>query len=191
MRTRQWIIATLLLTCLAMPLLARGPKGPKGPSGPNGPGTALTLTPEQAEALTFLWQEEKLARDVYTAMYAKWDKAIFDNISQSEQRHMDAVKKMIVKYGVEADLDETPGVFTLTEPHELPALYISLIEQGEASLKEALNVGVTIEELDIADIVVMQDEFDQTDILRVLDNLLEGSYNHLDAFTKALDALVK
>ncbi|MCF7958574.1 MAG: DUF2202 domain-containing protein [Phycisphaerae bacterium] len=189
MKTRQWIFTITLLAGLAMPLLARGPNGPNGPRGPNGPGTAPTVTTAQAEALVFLWQEEKLARDVYTAMYAFWGEAIFDNISQSEQRHMDAVKNLLVKYDVEVDLDDTPGVFTATIPRDLQEYYDGLIAQGEASLEGALTSGVTIEENDIDDIVAMKEDFDQPDILRVLDNLLDGSRNHLTAFNSALEGL--
>ena len=47
-----------------------------------------------------------------------------------------------------------------------------------------------IEELDIHDIKdLMLPDATQTDVQRVLTNLLAGSYNHLDAFTKSLAAL--
>ena len=50
-------------------------------------------------------------------------------------------------------------------------------------------MGVFIEELDIGDIEEMLTHSKQTDVKRVLANLLAGSYNHLDAFTKSLAAL--
>ncbi|MBW2428627.1 MAG: DUF2202 domain-containing protein [Deltaproteobacteria bacterium] len=43
-----------------------------------------------------------------------------------------------------------------------------------------------IEEMDIADIERMLEETDNADIKRVLSNLLNGSYNHLDAFKTQL-----
>ncbi len=56
------------------------------------------------------------------------------------------------------------------------------------SLTDALEVGVDIELLDIKDIKdVMLPDVLQADVVRVLQNLLAGSYNHLDAFTGALE----
>jgi hypothetical protein len=45
---------------------------------------------------------------------------------------------------------------------------------------------VEIEEMDIGDIERMLEETDKADIKRVLSNLLNGSYNHLDAFNTQL-----
>ena len=59
-------------------------------------------------------------------------------------------------------------------------------------LEDALEVGVFIEELDIHDIKdLMLPDATQTDVQRVLANLLAGSYNHLDAFTKVLATLTE
>ncbi|MGB5745724.1 MAG: DUF2202 domain-containing protein [Desulfobacterales bacterium] len=57
---------------------------------------------------------------------------------------------------------------------------------GDDNLTSALEVGVKIEEMDIADIERMLDETDKADIERVLSNLLDGSKNHLDAFNTQL-----
>ena len=56
--------------------------------------------------------EEKLARDVYTVLGDKWNARVFLNIKLSEQTHMDAVKRMLDKYGISDPLttDEV-GVF--------------------------------------------------------------------------------
>jgi len=42
--------------------------------------------------------------------------------------------------------------------------------------------GVQIGEMDIADLVRMKAETNKSDIIRVMTNLLDGSYNHLTAF---------
>jgi hypothetical protein len=87
-------------------------------------------------------EEEKLARDVYATLYDVWEMPIFSNISQSEQRHMNAVKVLIDKYDlVDPVTDSTVGVFT--DP-EFTWLYVLLVEQGSASLVDALIVGATI-----------------------------------------------
>ena len=40
------------------------------------------LTQAEIDGLVFMREEEKLAHDVYVALYEQWDLAIFDNISQ-------------------------------------------------------------------------------------------------------------
>ena len=52
---------------------------------------------------------------------------------------------------------------------------------------EALKVGALIEETDILDLQEQIDEkIDNKDITQVYTSLLNGSYNHLKAFTKVL-----
>lgn len=47
------------------------------------------LTNSQKYDISFMREEEKLARDVYDSLYAKWGLRPFANIRESEQRHMD------------------------------------------------------------------------------------------------------
>ena len=185
MNTKHIVITMAILACIVSPLLAKGGKG-KG-----GGTTAPVLSEKEASDLIFLREEEKLARDVYLALYDVWGTSIFLNISASEQKHTDAVKGLIDKYGlVDPVVVDDPGVFTNPD---LAQYYIDLVAQGTgegATLEDALNVGVFIEELDIHDIKdLMLPDATQTDVQRVLANLLAGSYNHLDAFEKLLAAL--
>jgi len=183
MKAKHFVIATVVLACIACPLLAKGGNG-------NGGGTTPVLSDKEASDLVFLREEEKLARDVYLAMFGLYETQIFVNISVSEQRHMDSVKGLLDKYGLEDPVvDDTPGVFTSPV---LAEIYVQLIEKGSLSLKDALEVGVIIEEMDIRDIEEeMLPTATQTDVKRVLANLLAGSYNHLDAFEKSLAALAE
>ena len=50
-----------------------------------------TLTDVDSMGIIFMREEEKLARDAYLSLYAKYEHQIFDNISQSEQVHTDAI----------------------------------------------------------------------------------------------------
>jgi hypothetical protein len=177
MKTKIFII-TAVLACLISPVFAKGPGG----------GTATpVLTDKQAQDIIFIREEEKLARDVYLAMFDLYGLQIFANISVSEQRHMDSVKNLIAKYNLtDPVVDDTPGVFTNTV---LAGIYSQLIAKGSLSLKDALEVGVMIEEMDIHDIELMLLDATQNDVKNVLNNLLAGSYNHLDAFNAQMAAL--
>ena len=55
------------------------------------------LTDEEIYWLTYMREEEKLARDVYIYLFDMYGSRIFDNISVSEQKHMDAIKTLLDK----------------------------------------------------------------------------------------------
>ena len=144
-----------------------------------------TLTPGEIAGLTFMREEEKLARDVYLTMNEAWDIQVFGNIARSEQSHMDAIGTLLTRYGI-ADPAAGNEVGEFTNP-DLQALYNSLVEQGGQSLTEALRVGATIEEVDIRDLVQQLAAVEHSDIQRVYERLEQGSENHLRAFVSTLE----
>jgi hypothetical protein len=153
----------------------------------NGPPTETspeTLTDAEVEGLLYMREEEKLARDVYQALYDKWGMRIFQNIAQSEQTHMDAVKTLIDHYGLE-DPAAGKDVGVFANP-TLQALYDQLIEEGNRSLADALQAGAAIEEIDILDLEERIAQTDKADIQRIYGNLTKGSQNHLRAFVSTL-----
>jgi len=142
------------------------------------------LTDIQKEGLVFMIEEEKVARDVYRHLYNTWNVRVFSNIARAEQRHMDAIQALVDRYKLEAPLTlDDEGVF---ENDKLQALYDELIAKGERSLADALGVGVTIEEVDIADLEEILDVGVPEDFAMIYENLLKGSYHHLNAFNRQL-----
>ena len=140
---------------------------------------ASELSAEESAALLFMYEEEKLARDIYNQMFALWAQQKFQNIASSEQTHMDQIKLLLDRYGLTAPALAS-GQFA---DANLQDLYNQLIAQGSVSLVEALKVGATIEQVDIADLQTRLAQTDNADIQLVYNNLLNGSYNHLAAFT--------
>lgn len=180
--TKKAIGFTVVLISLlmAVPLNAKGPA-----TGKNGRSLG-TLTPEEIHHITYMREEEKLARDVYLTLYEEYGAPIFANISESEQRHMDALKNLIVKYGLGDPVeDDTVGAFTNPV---FTDLYLSLVKKGALDYCDALQVGLDIENLDIDDIDIALVDVEAQDVARVLNNLLSGSYNHLSAFTSRYEA---
>jgi len=142
------------------------------------PVTALSNA--EAEGLVFMREEEKLARDVYLHFYEKYGIRIFNNIANAESTHMAALKMLLDKYDlIDPILDDAVGVF---ENEKLAGLYTQLTEAGDVSLVEALKVGLTIEDLDIYDLMEYSHDVESEDILLVYDNLTKGSRNHLRAY---------
>jgi hypothetical protein len=148
-----------------------------------GLAQAAALTSAEKYWLTYMREEEKLARDVYLVLYDRWRLAIFSNISQSEQTHMDAIKTLLDRYGLPDPVTAEVGEFS---DRALQKLYDDLIAQGSISEVEALKVGVTIEETDIDDLNTAIATTIRKDIKTVYGNLLQGSLNHLKAFVSNL-----
>lgn len=138
------------------------------------------LNTDERNSLVFMREEEKLARDVYQFMYAKWGTAIFQNIAKSEQTHMDAVLLLLNKYNLPDPVgDKGPGEFSNSS---LQSLYNLLVNQGSVSQLAALKTGATIEDLDIYDLNIALTKVDNKDIRLVYENLAKGSRNHLRSF---------
>jgi hypothetical protein len=180
--TKKAIGFTVVLISLlmAVPLSAKGPA-----TGKNGRSPSI-LTETEIEHITYIREEEKLARDVYLMLYELYEATIFANISESEQRHMDALKNLIDKHGL-VDPVEDDSIGAFTDDH-IDGLYDTLVERGVMSYCDALQVGIDIELLDIKDIETALEEVAAKDVSRVFNNLLNGSYNHLNAFTSRYEA---
>lgn len=143
----------------------------------------VILTDVVRDGLVYMREEEKVARDVYRALSQKYSARVFVNIPKSEQKHMDAVKRLLDRYGIEDPVGENgEGVFRNAE---LQKLYTDLVARGSVSLQEAYAVGRLIEETDIADLDKHLAEVDSnSDIAAVYAQLRVGSTNHLRAFSR-------
>ncbi len=140
----------------------------------------------EREGLLYMREEEKLARDVYIALYEKWQQPAFANIAGSESTHMASVLRVLETYDIPDPVGGN-GAGEFTNP-ELQALYHTLVAQGNTSLMDALTVGAMIEDLDILDLQKRLPETDNADIQRVYENLMKGSRNHLRSFVGLIEA---
>jgi len=147
---------------------------------PTATESVAIVTDELATSIVFMREEEKMARDVYLYLFESWNQAIFENIAASEQKHMDAVKGLIVQFGLTDPVaEDAQGQF---QNENLQYLYDSLTVLGGTSLENALRVGALIEEVDILDLDNSITGMDQADVLTVYNNLNKGSRNHLRNF---------
>ncbi|RLD18249.1 MAG: hypothetical protein DRI69_10640 [Bacteroidetes bacterium] len=148
------------------------------------PEFTYELTEEDDHGLAYMLEEEKLARDVYISMYQMYDLMVFDNISNSEQGHMDAILELMKKYDIPDNSLPEIGKFSI---EYLQQLYDDLIVAGSESELAALIVGATIEDVDIKDLNEFKAATTNSDIIEVYDLLTCGSRNHMRAFIKQLD----
>ena len=191
--TFKHAVVAISLAVLLSPIAAVSGNG-KQQSSSAGQGIILAetlvslpyeeLSVAETNGLILMREEEKLARDVYQYLYKEWGMVIFQNISTSEQRHMDAVGILLDKYGITDPVaNNAPGIFT---SQELQDLYDALIVIGSELQVAALEVGATIEDLDIFDLLELLNETDNEDIKTAYQNLLKGSRNHLRSFVYQL-----
>ena len=143
--------------------------------------TPTTLTTTQKAQLKYLIEEEKLARDVYAYLATKVTTRKFSNITRSEQTHMDYIAALLKKYKLtNPTTGKAAGVFV---NKDIQALYNTLTKQGSAGILEAMEVGVKIEEVDIASLEKLLAKSMPADVKAALDLLLAASNNHLEAFS--------
>jgi hypothetical protein len=197
MRNQSFNCALVLSVLLVLSAPAFAQRGPgRGMQRANTGGTCLALInstsrqaldADEAAGLTYMREEEKLAHDVYAKLHAKWGLRLFGNISQSEERHFDAIKLLLDRYELpDPAANNSIGVF---QNKGLQTLYGDLIKQGESSLIAALRAGATIEDLDIHDLEKAIAATDNKDLKLVYGNLFNASKNHMRTFVGQLEAV--
>ncbi len=170
-----------------------------------------TLTQELKDAIAYMGNEERLAHDVYLALYDHHAAGgteilqLYSIATNSESRHVETVQSIVQKYGLtEANLTNvsdpvaSSSVTLETMPsgqYDIPAiqdLYDALYAKGEMSQQDALEVGCMVEVTDINDLnekIVLAQESNATDVEAAFTSLRNASYNHYWAFDNGLKQL--
>ena len=138
------------------------------------------LSTNEKDGLIYMYEEEKLAHDVYKTFSEKYTVPVFKNITKSEAYHMNMVLDLIKKYKLKDPSGKAHGEF---ENKDLQKLYNDLIEKGSKSLVDALEVGATIEDVDIFDLEKLKNKVKNEEINKLYTQLICGSENHMRAFT--------
>lgn len=180
MKKGIWILGMLFFALLSTTAIVSCEKDDDTPIENN-----CNLTTEQEEGLLYMREEEKLARDVYNYLYEKWNLNVFKNIGKAEQKHMDALLGEVDVCKFEDSVLPEAGKFNNTHIQEL---YDALTTKGDKSLVDALEVGATIEDVDIFDLDNYSAKTDSETLLKVYDNLNCGSRNHMRAFIGQLES---
>ena len=164
-----------------------GNPGTAPEEGNPGNGGGSGLNEEQLDQLFYIYQEEKVARDSYITLGNLYPQEnTFAHIQLSEQRHIDAAQSLCDRYGVDLSGVDEGSVGNFLVP-VLQELYDTVVETGSQSLMDALDMAVLIENTDIADLDhAINDLGMPDDVIRVYENLREGSYNHLEAFQRSI-----
>lgn len=147
-----------------------------------------TLTQEEIDALVHMREEEKLARDIYTVLGETTSSAVFKNIPQSEQTHMDAFDQLLDRYEIPDPVVDESSIGIFTDPF-FTNLFIKLKEKGQQSDQDAFEVGAMVEDLNMANLIRYGEATDKPDLRLAYETLLKQSKNHMSAFVRQLDKL--
>ena len=169
--------------------LAVGPGSGPGP-GPGAGPVAVTASvygtadAQLAADLAMTREEERMAGDLYELFAQQYpDQVVFSRIAASEDRHFAAAGNLLTGFGLgDPSADLPAGQYA--DP-TLQQLYDQWKAQGLESEQAALQVGIDLETRDISDLQAMIARTEDSRVDTVLQRLLNGSQQHLAAFTAA------
>ncbi|MEZ5478485.1 MAG: DUF2202 domain-containing protein [Thiolinea sp.] len=167
----------------------------------------------EASHLTFMREEEKLARDTYLTLAGMYPyQPVFNTIATtSEQTHTDTIRDKLAQYGLpdpNPDTNNLPasiGTFVGSEWGDyFNSKFAYLVSKASISELDALYVGALIEELDMHDIadcpaVMVSNGYpdpcglsytDESAIFNAYNSLIDGSESHLRAYVGQIEAII-
>ncbi|MEO7752093.1 MAG: DUF2202 domain-containing protein [Terracoccus sp.] len=181
--TRRSIAAVLAgLTLTGTMGIAMAQNGAAAPL--TGATVVAAQTTSDAATLAFNREEERMARDLYQSLADTYDGAApFAMITQSEQTHWTRIGDLLTAHGI---TDPSAGLAagTYADP-AIQSLYDGWLARGLTSLDEAYQVGIELEQRDIADLTTAITSTTLADARRVLTALRAASEHHLAAFEAA------
>ncbi len=142
------------------------------------------ITDNEKQNLIFTAQEEKVAFDFYTAMFAKWNEKVFENVMTAEKSHLEHVQGLMNEYGIVSEgILGNAGEYS---NKDLQSQYDVLIKTGGYSFTDALIAAARYEEQDISDLKKFYTPADNEKVKALFECLGKASQNHLRAFVKNL-----
>lgn len=112
-----------------------------------------------------------------------WSFNQFNNIKNSEQTHMNAIKTILDQNNIDYII-LPEGQF---DNENLQNLYNQFVIDGQVSSSNALQIGATIEDLDIVDLEDYINESTNQVLISTYQSLQCGSRNHLRSFVSAIN----
>lgn len=160
------------------------------------------LSTEQKYSLAHMWNEERLAYDVYQNLNKIYPTQQLENIStKSETVHIQLVENLVEWYDInvtnlgdytihysKAELEAMgSGVYGVPAIQDL---YDALYQEGSASQIDALKVGCKVEVVDVDDLdkYIVEAQTNQA-LIDTFNILRNGSYKHYWSFDKGLKNL--
>ena len=158
----------------------------KKPETDNQATVESKLNSDVVNGLLKMYEEEKMARDLYLEFLRLWNQKIFRNIAKSEIRHMHAVSRMLDFFDIDAkELKKLKSGQYSDE--NIRNLYEKLINEGNKSQISAFKQGAMLEEIDIGDLNTELAKKITPELMAMYKNLLSASEDHLRAYVRVLE----
>ncbi|MEN8727783.1 MAG: DUF2202 domain-containing protein [Sulfurovum sp.] len=198
-------VVSMLVGCGSGSSVTSGVDGEVVPDAPVGvdeevvPDAPVSiLSQELKDSITYMYNEEGLAYDVYMNIYKVQPVNQLQNIAMnSETKHIEEVNNLAIKYDLNmTQYPDTDVPYSIegigdgnysVEP--IQDLYTLLYDKGINSRQDALEVGCMVEVVDIDDLdeyIELAEESNASDVLAVFNILISGSYKHYWTFHDAL-----
>lgn len=210
---RRFRIMKKILVCIIFASLAFNSGGAIAAKKGKQASVPAGLDTTEASHLTFMREEEKLARDVYLTLAALYpDQGVFSRIAtRAEQTHTDTMRDKLDQYNLPDPNPETNnlpsslGVFTGDEwGWYFMDKFALLTAKGGVSELDALYVGAFIEELDMHDIAICPQVMidrgfsspcglaytDEGALQTAYSALISGSESHLRSYVGQIEAVI-
>jgi len=146
----------------------------------------FSLTLSEKQALSYMYEEEKLAKDIYFVLGKIYPNVRVFDIYNSEIKHESSVVNVMKHYNL--PLPQRGDKIGSFKNLKLQKLYNQLISKGKKSLKDALEVGIMVEVTDIEDLDKFLQKTTSLDIKALFEFLRDGSYNHYFRFKQTLNS---
>lgn len=144
--------------------------------------TEVELSENQKSHLVNLYEEEKLAHDLYTEFYDAHAYTPFSHHIDAEAKHMVLVDEILTLY----DISRPNLGFGLFENEGYQKYYNEWLVKGVSDGVHSCYIAAYIEEMDILDLIEGIQLAETTEIKELYETLKAGSENHLRAYNKFL-----
>lgn len=144
------------------------------------------LTADEIEFLFSIREDEKVAKDLYTAFAGQYPTAIqFSRIAAAEATHIVAVETVLGYYEITYPTLGAPGIFADANRQEQ---YDELLAKA-TTLQTALETMAALEEENIAAYKAVEANIMNANLNLIVANMIKASSNHLKAAVRQLTAL--
>lgn len=149
------------------------------------PDTTSVLSQEQKEMLFFIYQEEKMVRDVYMTLGRIYqNETAFKTMQRVEEKYLECAKRLCDIYGIDRS-SVNEGLIGAFESPLLKILYDAYMEKGTSSLGDALEIANYIEATH-KDMIEHASVGMPSDVVSVYEKLKRGNMNQLESFESVI-----
>jgi len=138
---------------------------------------------DKHELFLKLYQEDKLAYDLYGEFFERWSLGVFSTVQQREAKHVWCVERIMDNYGYTYKTNPLPGTYP---DKDIQKIYDELTVKGCISDLAALEAAAYIEEKHISllrERISYQDDAYVVKVIFLMENAAES---HLRAFVKSI-----